>query len=137
MRFLIIGGSDVGIAAGLRTHELDPSNEITLVLADEFPTTASADFRLSRRGDSRLAIAGSQAEFRGINLLPSHTAESIGPKQKTVRVRRVDGAEVELAYDKLLIGTGARPVRAAMEGLDLPGLFPLPMMQDSFAVHRF
>jgi protoporphyrinogen oxidase len=42
MRFLIIGGSDAGIAAGLRAHELDPRCEITLVLADEFPTTASA-----------------------------------------------------------------------------------------------
>jgi NADPH-dependent 2,4-dienoyl-CoA reductase/sulfur reductase-like enzyme len=37
MRFLIIGGSDAGIAAKLRANELDPNCEITLVLADEFP----------------------------------------------------------------------------------------------------
>ncbi|MBN9617197.1 MAG: hypothetical protein BGO25_04725 [Acidobacteriales bacterium 59-55] len=33
MHFLIIGGSDAGISSGLRAHELDPSCEITLVLA--------------------------------------------------------------------------------------------------------
>jgi hypothetical protein len=34
MKFLIIGGSDASIAAGLRAHELDPGCEITLMLAD-------------------------------------------------------------------------------------------------------
>jgi NADPH-dependent 2,4-dienoyl-CoA reductase/sulfur reductase-like enzyme len=37
MHFLIIGGSDAGIAAGLRAHELDPTCDITFVLADEYP----------------------------------------------------------------------------------------------------
>jgi pyruvate/2-oxoglutarate dehydrogenase complex dihydrolipoamide dehydrogenase (E3) component len=31
----------------------------------------------------------------------------------------------------------ARPVRPAIEGFDLPGVFPLHTMDDSFAVHRF
>jgi protoporphyrinogen oxidase len=35
MHFFIIGGSDAGISAGLRAHELDPACEITLVLADD------------------------------------------------------------------------------------------------------
>jgi hypothetical protein len=38
MRFLIIGGSDEGIAAGLSAHELDPGCEVTLILADKFPS---------------------------------------------------------------------------------------------------
>jgi hypothetical protein len=29
MHFVIVGGSDAGIAAGLRAHELDPTCEIT------------------------------------------------------------------------------------------------------------
>jgi hypothetical protein len=37
MHFLIIGGSDAGISAGLRAHELDPKCEITLVSALWWP----------------------------------------------------------------------------------------------------
>ena len=48
-----------------------------------------------------------------------------------------NGAQFELHYDKLLIGTGARPVQPAIEGFHLPGVFPLHTMEDSFAVHRF
>jgi NADPH-dependent 2,4-dienoyl-CoA reductase/sulfur reductase-like enzyme len=33
----VIGGSDAGISAGLRTRELDPSVEVTVVVADRFP----------------------------------------------------------------------------------------------------
>jgi pyruvate/2-oxoglutarate dehydrogenase complex dihydrolipoamide dehydrogenase (E3) component len=34
-------------------------------------------------------------------------------------------------------GTGARPVRPEIEGFDLPGVFPLHTMDDSFTVQRF
>ena len=37
MRLLVIGGSDAGIAAALRARELDPSVEVTVVVADAFP----------------------------------------------------------------------------------------------------
>jgi hypothetical protein len=37
MRLLVIGGSDAGISAGLRARELDPSVEVTVVVADRFP----------------------------------------------------------------------------------------------------
>jgi NADPH-dependent 2,4-dienoyl-CoA reductase/sulfur reductase-like enzyme len=37
MRLLVIGGSDAGIAAALRAHELDPAVEPIVVVADAFP----------------------------------------------------------------------------------------------------
>ena len=48
-----------------------------------------------------------------------------------------DGKLVTHAYDKLLIGTGASPVIPPIDGLDLPGVFPLHTMKDSFAIHDF
>jgi NADPH-dependent 2,4-dienoyl-CoA reductase/sulfur reductase-like enzyme len=138
MRFLIIGGSDAGIAAGLRAHELDPNCEITLVLADEFPnySICGLPFYLSGETPDWHSLAH-RTEFPGINLLPSHTAESIDSERKVVLVRRADATEIELSYDKLLIGTGARPVRPVLDELALSGVFPLHTMEDSFAVHRF
>jgi len=138
MRFLIIGGSDAGIAAGLRAHELDPGCEITLMLADEFPnySICGLPFYLSGETPDWHSLAH-RTEFPGIEILPCHTAETIDISRKAVQVRRRDGTVVELSYDKLLIGTGARPVQPAIEGFQLLGVFPLHTMEDSFAVHQF
>ena len=37
MRLVAIGGSDAGISAALRARELDPSADVTVVLADAYP----------------------------------------------------------------------------------------------------
>jgi NADPH-dependent 2,4-dienoyl-CoA reductase/sulfur reductase-like enzyme len=37
MRLLIIGGSDAGIAVALRTREVNPEAEVTVVVADAYP----------------------------------------------------------------------------------------------------
>jgi len=138
MHFLIIGGSDAGIAAGLRAHELDPSCEITLVLADEFPnySICGLPFFLSGETPDWRSLAH-RTEFPGIRLMPNHTAESIDPARKSVIARNGAGSQIELHYDKLLIATGARPVQPPIEGLTLPGVFPLHTMENSFAVQRF
>ncbi len=57
--------------------------------------------------------------------------------RKAVTIRDANGEKLELSYDKLLIGTGARPVHPHIEGLDLPGVFLFHTMEDSFAFQRF
>jgi NADPH-dependent 2,4-dienoyl-CoA reductase/sulfur reductase-like enzyme len=37
MRLVAIGGSDAGIQAALRARELDPSADVTVLLADAYP----------------------------------------------------------------------------------------------------
>lgn len=138
MHFLIIGGSDAGISAGLRARELDPSCEITLVLADEYPnfSICGLPFFLSGETPDWHSLAH-RTEFPGFRLMPNHTAESIDPAGKVVSVRSASGSRSTLPYDKLLIGTGARPVWPAIEGIDLTGVFPLHTMADSFSMHNF
>jgi NADPH-dependent 2,4-dienoyl-CoA reductase/sulfur reductase-like enzyme len=41
-----------------------------------------------------------------------------------------------MRYDKLIVATGAAPVRPELAGCDLPSVFLLHTMEDSFAVHR-
>ena len=52
MRLLVIGGSDAGIAAGLRARELDPAVEATVVVTDAFPTSPSAGWPTTCRATS-------------------------------------------------------------------------------------
>ncbi|EQD28539.1 FAD-dependent pyridine nucleotide-disulfide oxidoreductase, partial [mine drainage metagenome] len=56
---------------------------------------------------------------------------------KTVHVRgREDGSKV-LRYDRLIVATGAVPVRPDLPGLGLPGVHLLHTMEDSFAVQQW
>jgi NADPH-dependent 2,4-dienoyl-CoA reductase/sulfur reductase-like enzyme len=64
MHLLIVGGSDAGISAALRAHELDPGAEITIVLADDYPNSPRA--RRTENGGERvppLSITGLLAQF--------------------------------------------------------------------------
>ena len=138
-RLLIIGGSDAGISAALRIRELDARAAVTVVVADAFPnfSICGIPFLLSGEvADWRSLAHRSVAEIeaRGIGLLLEHRAEAIDPRGKSVRVVSSDGRPREIAYDRLLIATGAVSARPPITGLDIPGVFLLRSMSDGLAV---
>ncbi|MHB1590614.1 MAG: FAD-dependent oxidoreductase [Sulfuricella sp.] len=136
-RLLIIGGSDAGISAALRAHELDPQAEVSVLLADEYPnySICGLPFYLSGETPDHRQLAHRTA-FDGIEILTNHRAVSVHPAAKTVDVVRGANGSVEtLRYDHLVIATGAIPIRPkALPGLDLPGVYLLHTMGDGFAV---
>ena len=138
MRFLIIGGSDAGISAALRAREVDPNAEITVLLADDFPnySICGLPFYLSGETPDWHSLAH-RTEFDGIAVRRGHRAIRINPSAQTVDVYSDIAGNCSFSYDKLLIGTGAGPVRPRIEGLELFGVFPLHTMKDSFAVHTY
>jgi NADPH-dependent 2,4-dienoyl-CoA reductase/sulfur reductase-like enzyme len=141
-RLLILGGSDAGISAALRAREVDPSTQVTVVVADNFPnySICGLPFYLSGEVPDYHHLAHRTADditSQGIGLLLNHTARSIDPVNHTVMI--TDEADVahQITYDQLIIATGATPFRPAIVGGDLPGVFLLRSMDDSFAVHDF
>lgn len=138
MRFVIIGGSDAGISAALRARELDSSTHITVILADAFPnySICGLPFYLSGETPDWHQLAH-RTEFEGIELLTNHTVQAFDPSSKSVSAIDEGGRAKTIAYDRLLIGTGARPVIPPIAGMNLPGVYPLHTMEDSFRVSRY
>lgn len=137
MRFLIIGGSDAGISAALRARELDPDAQIDVLLEDDFPnySICGLPFYLSGETPDWHSLAH-RTEFDGITIRRRHRATSIDLASRTVAFFSDNGSGT-LPYDKLLIATGAGPVRPQIDGWHLPGVFLLHTMKDSFSVHEY
>jgi len=140
-KLLIIGGSDAGISAALRAKEVDSSTDVTVVVADRFPnySICGLPFYLSGEVTDWHNLAhrtASEIADAGINLLLDCTAKIIDPQQKIVTAVEQNGKQHQLNYDKLVIGTGAISNKPSLTGLDLPGVYLLRTMADSFAVHQ-
>jgi NADPH-dependent 2,4-dienoyl-CoA reductase/sulfur reductase-like enzyme len=139
---LIIGGSDAGISAALRIRELNAQADVTVVVADDYPafSICGLPFFLSREVSDWHTLAHhnlDEFEKRGIRLLLNQKAETINPEKKRARVISNDEQTQEIAYDKLLIATGAESARPPITGLDQRGVFLLRFMADSFALQQF
>jgi len=137
MRLVIVGGSDAGISAALRARELAPGTDISVVLADEFPnySICGLPFFLSGETPDSKQLAH-RTEFDGIRLFKNHTAINIDTKRRAVIVQDCEGQRKELAYDQLILGTGAEPITPPISGFRTPGVYPLHTMDHSFAVRR-
>lgn len=141
--FLIIGGSDAGISAALRSKELDPDVDVTMVLADRYPnfSICGLPFYLSGEVTDWRNLAHrtlADIERQGIAVLTEHVVEKIDPASKMVSAKNITADRtVSLHYDKLLIATGAVSQRPPISGLDNPGVFFLRWMDDSFAFKNY
>ena len=139
---VIVGGSDAGISAALRARELEPSTRATLIVEDAFPnySICGLPFYLSGEvADSQQLAHRTQEEIisAGIELLLNHTAQAIDPVERRVTVINKAEQKQHIAYDRLVLATGARSRRPPIAGLDLLGVFLLHSMDDSFQIQHY
>ena len=141
-RHLIIGGSDAGISAALRIRELAPEAEVTVVAADAYPNFSICGLPFFLSGEvadwRRLAHRdAAKIEAHGIRLRLNQRVTAIDPGTQKIWLDATGSRSGQMAYDKLLIATGAESVRPPIEGLDTSGVFFLRWMDDGFALKDF
>jgi NADPH-dependent 2,4-dienoyl-CoA reductase/sulfur reductase-like enzyme len=148
MHLVAIGGSDAGISAALRARELDPTTEVTVVVADAYPNFSICGIpyyvsgevthwrNLAHRTLEDLAATGMQVRLNTL-------ATSIDVAGHKLTVVDESGGEDVVAYDQLVVGTGAVSARPPIDGLigDAAlgvedGVHLLHSMGDTFALMR-
>ena len=123
MHLLIIGGSDAGISAALRAHELNSGAEVTIAVADDFPNFSICGLPYYLSGETLdWRDLAHRTEFPGINVLRQHKAKSIDAARKSVAIRNAAGEKI-VRYDRLIVATGATPIRPNFPGGALDGVF--------------
>ena len=123
MHHVIVGAGPAGVTAAEIIRELEPEATITLV-GDEpeppYSRMAIPYLLVGKVGEegTYLRKGANHYDRLGITLMPGRRMTGMDSAAKRISL---DGGE-SLAYDRLLLALGARPLRPAIEGLDLPGV---------------
>lgn len=145
MHIVAVGGSDAGISAALRARELNLGAEVTVVAADAYPNFSICGIPYYVSGEvtdwrnlAHRTVA--DLEAAGMRLRLDTTARRIDVPGRKLLITGARGDEELISYDKLVIGTGAVPVRPPITGLDVlgpgDGVHLLHSMSDTFALMR-
>lgn len=146
MHLVAIGGSDAGISTALRARELDPSVDVTVVVADSYPnfSICGIPYYFSREVQPWQSLAHrthADLEATGMSLRLDTLATSVDVEGRSLTVRDANGIDSRIAYDELVVGTGASPSTAGIKGLDAfgpeDGIHLLHSMGDTFALEKY
>jgi NADPH-dependent 2,4-dienoyl-CoA reductase/sulfur reductase-like enzyme/rhodanese-related sulfurtransferase len=138
MKLLIVGGVAGGASAAARSRRL--SEDAHIVLFERGPDVSFANCGLPYYVGGEIAerkklLVTTPEQLRTrfkLDVRTRSSVEAIDRTAKKVRVRDLaSGREYEETYDKLILATGAAPVRPSIPGMDLPGVFTLRNLQDT------
>jgi len=132
MRHLIIGNGAAGNAAAHAIRRRDPSSEITIV-SDE-PHAAYyrplLPYLLHDAPEGQHLFRDSPHLPRDVTVQLGARVQAIAPDEGTIFL---DDGRV-LAYDRLLIATGASPALPPIDGVPGPGCFALRTLDEAIAL---
>lgn len=134
LKHLIIGNGAAGVTAAEKIRELNSSDEITIVTAEEVPAYTKPmlpDYIGGKVQREKLFIRDTKSyENKRINLFMGDKAQKVDIKSKKVILK--SGAALE--YDKLLIAIGGIPFIPPIEGLDGTEYFSVNSLNDAEAI---
>lgn len=144
LRVVIVGGVACGPKTASRLRRLRPDAEITLLDKGKvlsygacgLPYYVGGAFkRLDALVETPLGVKRDPVFFRkvkGFEALTETEAVRIDRSAKTVAViSRADGGSRTLSYDKLVLATGASPVRLSIPGADIEGVHWMHHLDDA------
>ncbi|MFC8915220.1 FAD-dependent oxidoreductase [Streptomyces sp. NPDC047821] len=141
-RLVIIGGDAAGMSAASQARRLRGADELEIVAFERghFTSYSACGIPYWVGGDvdgpDRLVARTPEAHReRGIDLRLRTEVTAIDPDGGRVRVRDAEsGAESWEGYDKLVVATGARPVRPPLPGIDAAGVHGVQTLDDGQAL---
>jgi len=128
---VIVGGGAAGFAAAEMLRRRHYAGSLVMLSDDDAPPVdrpnLSKDYLAGTAPEEWLELRGSDFfHEQGIDLRLGTTVSSIDVGARTLAL----GDDSTLAFDRLLLATGAEPVRLQLPGIDLPHVFTLRTLRD-------
>ncbi|GHH91984.1 flavoprotein oxidoreductase [Streptomyces capillispiralis] len=141
-RLVVIGGDAAGMSAASQARRLRGPDELEIVAFERGHFTSYSACGIpywvgGDVGDRDLLIARTPEEHRArdIDLRLRTEVTELDLDRGRVRARDLEsGAESWTSYDKLVIATGARPIRPELPGMDAPGVHGVQTLDDGQAL---
>ena len=141
MNIVIIGGVASGAKAAAKVKRLLPHASVKMFTDDTHVSYSSCGLPYFIQGnfsDYTSLLVRSPEEFKtsGIDVFLQSKVEKIFPEQKNVLVRNSESVEL-VPYDKLIIATGASPVRPKIRGIDdFENIFTVRKIEDGINIRE-
>jgi len=139
-RLLVIGAVAAGPKAAAKARRCDPEMEIVVYQEEDDISYAGCGLPYYVSGvikDREELISRTPGKFAqdGIKILKNRKIERIDLQNSTLTGRRVGSGETFTdRFDRLVIATGAYPIRPKIEGIDLSNVFYLRSIFDADAI---
>ncbi len=141
-RLVVIGGDAAGMSAASQARRLRSAGELEIVAFERghFTSFSACGIPYWVGGDvddrdQLIARSPEEHRARDIDLRMRTEVTEIDVAGGRVRARDVgSGDEYWTSYDKLVIATGARPIRPDMPGADAPGVHGVQTLDDGQAL---
>lgn len=143
LRIVIIGGVAAGMSAAARARRLDERARIVVFEKDRYvsfancglPYHVSGDIR--ERDDLLVVTPDDLAQRLDLQVHTEHEVIGIGRAARNVSVRDLrTGREFQEPYDRLILATGARPLRPRLPGIEHERIFTLRNIPDMDAIKQ-
>ncbi|MFE1800503.1 MULTISPECIES: FAD-dependent oxidoreductase [unclassified Streptomyces] len=141
-RLVVVGGDAAGMSAASQARRLKGPDELEIIAFERghFSSYSACGIPYWVGGevderDKLIARSPEEHRERGIDLRMRTEVTELDVDGGRVRSRDLDsGTEAWTSYDKLVIATGARPVRPSLPGIDAPGVHGVQTLDDGQAL---
>lgn len=136
-KIVVIGGTAAGLSAASKAKREKPELEIQVFEKSGYISYGACGLPyfvggiIDQPEDLVSLTVEQMTQKRGVPTYTHHEVTGIDRENKTVTVRDLDSGEEKVhPYDKLVIATGARPIRPRIPGAEAQGVYYLRTVED-------
>ncbi len=141
MKVLIIGGVAAGTKVAAKLKRENRNHDVKLLTDSKDISYAGCGLPyyvgevIKDREELIVNTPKSFSELTGVKVITETKVIKVNPDSKTVEVVDLNSNEnKEYTYDKLVIATGASPIKPPLEGMDLDGVYFMRTPEDAITL---